>query len=160
MKEKLKKLEKHPLVKKHGEKIKFVLVGGFNTVLDFCLFGLFTNIIGIPKEVANIISTTICICVSFILNYKYVWKSKKSKRETAPGFLIVSLFSAWVVQNIAINVVTILLGENNITRLIGKAFGSICGMVSNYFGYKLVFRGRDKKNSTSHHHDEEPKQQS
>lgn len=160
MKEKLKKLEKHPLVKKHGEKIKFVLVGGFNTVLDFCIFGLLANIIGIPKELANIISTTICISVSFILNYKYVWKSPKSKRETAPGFLIVSLFSAWVVQNIAINIATIPLGENNITKLIGKAFGSICGMVSNYFGYKLVFRGRDKKASTSHHHDEEPKQQS
>ena len=97
MKEKLKKLESHPLIKKHGEKIKFVLVGGFNTVLDFCLFGLLANIIGIPKELANIISTTICIIISFLLNYKFVWKSKKSKKETAPGFVIVSLFSAWVV---------------------------------------------------------------
>ena len=66
MKEKLKKLESHPLIKKHGEKIKFVLVGGFNTVLDFCLFGLLANIIGIPKELANIISTTICIIISFL----------------------------------------------------------------------------------------------
>ena len=160
MREKLKKLKNIHVVKKHGEKIKFVMVGGFNTVLDFCIFGFFANIINTPKEVANIISTTICVTVSFILNYKYVWKSKKSKRETAPGFLVVSLFSAWAVQNIAINIVTLTLGENNITKLLGKAFGSICGMFSNYFGYKLVFRGKTQKGSTSHHHDEEPMQQS
>ena len=157
MKEKLKSLKKHPLVKKHGEKIKFVFVGGFNTLLDFCIFGLLANIIGIPKEAANIISTSICIAVSFILNYKFVWKSKKSKRETAPGFLIVSLFSAWVVQNIAINIITISFGENNITKLVGKVFGSICGMISNYFGYKFIFRGRFQKEFTSRHHDEESK---
>ena len=157
MKEKLKKLNEHQLIKKHGEKIKFVLVGGFNTILDFCIYALLANIIGLPKEIANIISTSICIAVSFILNYKFVWKSKKSKKETAPGFLIVSLFSAWVVQNIAINAVTFILGENGVTKLIGKVFGSICGMISNYFGYKLVFRGKDIK-TTSHHHDEEPKQ--
>ena len=156
MKEKLKQLESHPLIKKHGEKIKFVLVGGFNTVLDFCLFGILANILGIPKEIANIISTTICIIISFLLNYKFVWKSKKSKKETAPGFVIVSLFSAWIVQNIAINMITIPFGENDITKLIGKAFGSVCGMISNYFGYKLVFRGK----TTSHHHDEKPKQSS
>lgn len=158
MKEKLKKLQNHPVIKKHGEKIKFVLVGGFNTVLDFCIFGLLANIIGIPKEIANIISTTICITVSFILNYKYVWKSKKSKRETAPGFLVVSLFSAWVVQNLAINLVTWTFGENNITKLIGKAFGSICGMITNYFGYKFIFRGKDVKKTTSRHRDEAQKQ--
>ncbi|MBO4855150.1 GtrA family protein [Candidatus Saccharibacteria bacterium] len=159
MQEKLKKLESHPFYKKHGEKIKFVLVGGFNTVLDFCIFGLLANIIGIPKEVANIISTTICIAISFILNYKFVWKSKKSKKETAPGFVIVSLFSAWIVQNIAINMITLPFGENSVTKLIGKAFGSICGMISNYFGYKLIFRGKNKK-TTSRRRDEEPKQQS
>lgn len=159
MKEKLKNLKQHPLVKKHNEKIKFVLVGGFNTLLDFCIFGLLANIIGIPTLVANIISTTICITISFLLNYKYVWKSKKSKRETAPGFLIVSLFSAWVVQNIAINSVIFLFGESGVVKLVGKAFGSVCGMISNYLGYKLVFRGKDAK-PTSRQHGEEPKQPS
>ena len=158
MKEKLKKLKNQPLIKKHAEKIRFVLVGGFNTVLDFCIFGFLTNIAGLPKEVANIISTSICITISFVLNYKFVWKSKKNLYQTAPGFLIVSLFSAWVVQNLAINIVTWIFQENSVTKLIGKAFGSICGMISNYFGYKLVFRGKeDKEKVTSRHRDAEQK---
>lgn len=158
MKEKLKNLKQHPLVRKHNEKIKFVLVGGFNTVLDFCIFGLLANIFNIPALIANVISTTICISISFLLNYKYVWKSKKSKRETAPGFLAVSLFSAWVVQNAAINSVIFLFGDSDVMKLVGKAFGSICGMISNYFGYKIIFRGKDAK-PTSRQHDEEPKRQ-
>lgn len=159
MREKLKKLKNQPLIKKHAEKIRFVLVGGFNTVFDFCLFGLLTNLLSFPKEVANIISTSICITISFILNYKFVWKSKKNLYQTAPGFLIVSLFSAWVVQNLAINLVTWIFQENGVTKLIGKAFGSICGMITNYFGYKLVFRGKeDKTKTTLRHHDEERKQ--
>ena len=156
MKEKLKNLKRHPLVKKHDDKIRFVLVGGFNTVLDFFIFGLLANVFGLDVTIANIISTAICITISFILNYKYVWKSKKSKLETAPGFLIVSMFSAWVVQNITIHLVIIAFGDSGIVKLIGKAFGSICGMISNYFGYKLVFRGK----TTSRPRDEKPKQSS
>ena len=86
MKEKLKKLKNQPLVKKHAEKIRFVLVGGFNTVFDFCLFSLLTNLLSFPKEIANIISTSICITISFILNYKFVWKSKKEFISNGAGF--------------------------------------------------------------------------
>ena len=135
MKEKLKKLNA-----KHGEKIRFVLVGGFNTLLDFCIFGLLANIIGIDKVVANIISTAICITISFILNYKFVWKSEKSIKATAVGFLAVSLFSAWVVQSLVITGVATLLGETGLNKLIAKACGSVAGMITNYFGYKIVFK--------------------
>lgn len=159
MKEIIKNLRQHPLVKKHNDKIKFVLVGGFNTVLDFCIFGTLANIFKLPIIVSNIISTTICTAISFLLNYKYVWRTKKSKRETAPGFLAVSLFTAWVVQNIAINSVVFLFGDGAIAKLAGKAFGSACGMVSNYLGYKIVFRGKSGR-ITLRRHDEEPKQSS
>lgn len=135
MKEKLKKLNA-----KHGEKIRFVLVGGFNTLLDFCVFGLLANIIGVDKVVSNIISTTICITVSFILNYKFVWKSEKSIKTTAVGFLAVSLFSAWVVQSLVILGVTALFGETGFIKLVAKLCGCIAGMTTNYFGYKIVFK--------------------
>ena len=139
MKKLIEKISQNQFYQKYASQIKFVLTGGFNTVLDFCIYGLLANIVKIPQVPANIISTSICIAVSFILNYKFVWKSTKSKRETAPGFLIVSLFSAWVIQNIAITGVLAIIGKGNIQNLIAKAVGSICGMVSNYLGYKVVF---------------------
>ena len=123
MKEKMKKL-----TEKHGEKIRYVVVGCFNTILDFCIYGLLANIIGIPQIIASIISTTICVSISFVLNYTIV------------GFLVVSLFSAWVVQSIAIKLTLLVFGVSWFTNLAAKAFGSLCGMVTNYLGYKYVFK--------------------
>ena len=147
MKEKLKKLNA-----KHGEKIRFLVVGGFNTVLDFAIFGVLANIVGIDKVVANIISTAICVTISFILNYKFVWKSEKSIAATAVGFLVVSLFSAWVVQSLVITGVTAVIGESSFAKLFAKACGSGTGMITNYFGYKFVFKkqpAEEKKAKTS-----------
>ena len=143
MQEKLKKIKQKPVFQKHGEKIRFVLVGGFNTALDFVIYGLLANIIGLPQVVASIISTSICIAVSFYLNFTFVWKSEKSIKNTIIGFLVVSLFSAWVVQSIAIKATLFIAGnpENNgFINLVAKAVGSIAGMVTNYFGYKIVFK--------------------
>lgn len=138
MREKIAKL-----TKKHGEKIRYVVVGCFNTVLDFCLYGLLANIIGVPQILSSIISTTICVSISFVLNYKFVWRSTKSLKYTIVGFLVVSLFSAWVVQSIVINLTILALGASWFTNLVAKAFGSLCGMVTNYLGYKYVFKTKN-----------------
>ena len=47
MRETIKNLRQHPLVKKHNDKIKFVLVGGFNTVLDFFVFSVHWQIFSV-----------------------------------------------------------------------------------------------------------------
>ena len=101
---------------------------------------MLANIVGIDKVVANIISTAICVTISFVLNYKFVWKSEKSIAATAVGFLVVSLFSAWVVQSLVITGVTAVIGESSFAKLFAKACGSGTGMITNYFGYKFVFK--------------------
>ena len=54
------------LLKKHAEKIRFALVGGFNTALDFIiLFGLVA--LGLDKIPANYISTTVTMVISFFI---------------------------------------------------------------------------------------------
>ncbi|MCQ2569269.1 MAG: GtrA family protein [Candidatus Saccharibacteria bacterium] len=148
MQEKLKKLSNHELVKKHGEKIRFLLVGGFNTVLDFVIFGTLANVLGLDKVISNIISTAICIAISFVLNFKFVWKSEKSIKSTATGFLIVSLFSAWVVQSAVITVVSAALGNSAFAKLAAKACGSVTGMITNYFGYKFIFKKPEEKSTS------------
>ena len=139
------RLKRYPLIKKHWRAVKFVGVGGINTVLDFVIYGFLANIVGIPQILANIISTTICIMISFYLNYKFVWKSKKSKRETIPGFLIVSFFSAWVMQSVGIKLCLMVFGGGAIRNLLAKVCGSCLGIVSNYIGYKFVFTSEPRR---------------
>ena len=116
------------------------MVGGINFTLDFLIFSLLANVLGMFAVAANIVSTCICMVVSFILNYNFVWRSKKSKRETAPRFVAVSLFSAWVVQSVVIWVVVGTFGDSEVMNLVAKVLGVGVGAISNYLGYKLIFR--------------------
>ena len=51
------------LIKKHETKLRFGLIGGLNTLLDFGLLFAFSSILGVPKLFANILSTS----VAFVL---------------------------------------------------------------------------------------------
>lgn len=116
------------------------MVGGFNALLDLILFSLLANLLHFPPLAASMISTSICITVSFFLNYHFVWKSAKSLRHAAPRFVIVSLFSAWVVQTTIIWLITSLAGNTDLINFIAKLAGMACGTLTNYFGYRLIFR--------------------
>ena len=131
---------KFPLLTRHKEKVRFVMVGGTNTVLDFLIYGLLVNVLGIFVVMGNMISTAIVLCVSFGLNYKFVWESKKSKRETAPKFVAMSLFSAWVIQSGIIWLIVSIFGEGDVINLLAKVAGICVGMIANFCGYKYIFR--------------------
>ena len=78
MKEKIQKIRQNKLVQKHKAKIKFVLVGGTNFLLDLGIYTLLTNVLGWNQIVANIISVTISMIFSFYMNYTFVWRSQKN----------------------------------------------------------------------------------
>jgi len=135
-----RRIQEHPLYVKHKEKVRFLLVGGTNTVLDFTIYGLLANWLGLFLIAANLISTAICMTVSFVLNYHFVWESKKSKRETAPRFVVVSLFSAWVIQSGIIVAVAGIFGTSDMVNLLAKMMGICAGMICNFLGYRYIFR--------------------
>lgn len=139
MKEKIQKIRQNKLVQKHKEKIKFVLVGGTNFLLDLGIYTLLANVLGWNQIVANIISVTISMAFSFYMNYTFVWRSQKNVFETVVGFFVVSIFSNYVVQNLVILLVGSIIGEGNAQNIICKVCASGVGMITNYFGYKIVF---------------------
>jgi putative flippase GtrA len=124
----------------HQPKIRFLVVGGVNTLLDFVTFGILANTLGMFAVFANMISTFITMTISFFLNYNFVWHSKKSKRWAAPRFLAVSLFSAWVIQSGIIWIITSIFGTADATNLIAKIIGISIATIFNYLGYKLIFK--------------------
>lgn len=141
----------HPLYIKHREAVKFVLVGVTNTVVDFLLYGLLANIVGLHPVAANLISVGICMCMSFVLNMKFVWKSKKSIKQTAPRFFVVTVFTGWGVQGAVIWLVTGLLGGAlgfmgvALLNLFAKLCAGGIGMFVNFIGYRTIFRERGDK---------------
>lgn len=139
MKEKIQKIRQNKLIQKHKAKIKFVLVGGTNFLLDLGIYTLLANVLGWNQIVANIISVTISMIFSFYMNYTFVWRSQKNLFETVAGFFVVSMFSNYVVQNLVILIMSAIIGEGSIQNVVCKCCASGVGMITNYFGYKIVF---------------------
>jgi putative flippase GtrA len=126
-------------------KIRFGLVGGANTAIDFGLLFILRSL-GLPVISANIISTTAAFCFSFFDNKKYTFKSHGGnvKRELLL-FVVVTLFGLWVLQNIVMQLILLPLNTTGLpgetSLLIAKVLATFVSLVWNYVMYsRLVFK--------------------
>lgn len=132
-------------MKNSSQKVRFIAVGGVNTLIDFGL--LFTlKTLGLPAISANVISTTAAFCFSFFANKKYTFKTTGTdiKREIFL-FIVITLFGLWVLQTLVIAFVTSLLSQtglqDSIILLIAKLFATAVSLTWNYVLYsRVVFK--------------------
>ena len=137
------------LLKKHETKVRFLLVGGTNTVLDFALLFLFTNL-GLNRVVANIASTGIAFIFSFFANRKFTFKdSSKNVRRQFLVFAAVTLSGLWILQPIIILIATSFLDDvmsNNASLFVAKVIATGASLIWNYLLYsRLVFKKEEVK---------------
>lgn len=130
---------------KNSQEFKFVIIGGFNTVLDFSiLFGL--TFIGVNSIIANIFSTGISFISSFVLNKKVTFKSEnKTRKELLREmilFTIVTLFGLWGIQSVIISIVSPIfnnfIDNQSIVLFLSKCFATAFSLVWNFVLYKKV----------------------
>ncbi len=101
------------ILKKHADKLRFLIVGGTNTVLDFGILFSLTIFLNVPKEFANFISTFVAFLFSFFANKKYTFKStSQNLKKQFLLFAAVTLFGLWVIQTIIIAILRTLLTNN------------------------------------------------
>ena len=130
---------------KNSQEFKFVIIGGFNTVLDFSiLFGL--TFIGVNSIIANIFSNGISFISSFVLNKKVTFKSEnKTRKELLREmilFTIVTLFGLWGIQSVIISIVSPIfnnfIDNQSIILFLSKCFAKAFSLVWNFVLYKKV----------------------
>lgn len=131
--------------KNNAQKVRFLLVGGTNTVIDFGLLFLL-RAFGLPTIPANIISTTSAFCFSFFANKKFTFKTTDTnvKREVVL-FIVVTLFGLWVLQTIVIALVAPLLStvmpSMDMALLGAKLVATVVTLTWNYIMYsRVVFK--------------------
>lgn len=146
------------------EKVRFVMTGTFNTGFDFLMLNTLVFILGAYPLIANTISVTIGITLSYILNHKFVFRSpdKLSFRKYITFFAITG-FSSLVIQNSIIYGFQIAsemqfgagvpmlswVMETDVIRLnIAKATAVLAGMVWNFTLYKFVVFRKSKQPAT------------
>lgn len=83
--------------------MRFGLVGVINTLLDFALFNLLAGKLSWRKIPANLVSTSAAMTFSFLANWHWVFPAHGGQPvEKAVRFLVVTLASGWIVQNVVI----------------------------------------------------------
>lgn len=133
------------LLKKHAEKLRFAIVGGANTALDFIvLFGL--TFLGLDKIAANYISTSIALIFSFFANKQFTFKDKsKNSKKQFVVFLVITLIGLWAIQPVIIwGVTTMLAGvipSEAVNLFIAKLIATVASLIWNYVLYsRFVFK--------------------
>ena len=135
------------LIKKHEIKLRFGIVGGLNTVIDFGLLFAFSSILGIPRGLANIMSTSVAFMFSFFANKRYTFQSSNKEnivREILL-FTLVTLFGLWVIQGLIIHFLSPALTSfglsDNLALLSSKLIATIASLIWNYLLYsRVVFK--------------------
>ena len=87
---------------KHSS-IRFVAVGIFNTLLDFSILNFLVFAFGTNKIVANSISVSVAMLISFFLNKQIVFRdSGQSYVKKMILFIVITALGLYVIQNIVI----------------------------------------------------------
>jgi putative flippase GtrA len=131
--------------------LKFLVVGSLNTALDFGVFLTLTSSVHLAIPIANIISTSAALCLSFVLNKYFVFEADHAKTGHFIQFTLLTLFNVWLVQTLVIlgarGILTSLFDEVWHLNAIAKIIGVGVSMVLNFVSYKILFN-RNRPAST------------
>lgn len=135
-------------LQQHADKLRFALVGGINTAIDFgILFFLVST--GLDKIPSNFISTSVAFIFSFFANKTFTFKSTSgnAKREFSL-FLVVTLFGLWVLQPLVIYGVSSVAAPFNLSEaavlFAAKIIATVVSLVWNYVMYSRVVFNKKK----------------
>lgn len=132
-----------PLLRRYAQLARFALVGAFNTVLDFVLLFVLARLLHVDTYVSNVVSTGICLAISFLLNRKWTFKAGEGARGQFVRFLVVTLVGLWGLQTLVIWGMSTLVRDHlsaDLTLLVAKAVATLASLTWNYVLYsRLVF---------------------
>ncbi len=141
--------------------IRFVVVGGLNTVIDISLLLLFIKLFGWHEVFANTLSVFTAVSVSYVLNHRLVFRyGSQYSWANYMRFLLVTGLGIVVVQDVVIYIVTkhiwvidnsahiVIRGQQVSTQtvelIIAKLSAVVISMTWNFLMYKyVVFRYQD-----------------
>lgn len=110
--------------------VKFIIVGGIATIIDFVLLYILKEFVGINEIVSNTISFTISLIYNYIASIKWVFDVDNNKNQnkqfvTFVVFSIIGLFINNLILWICIN-------KFSINYLLGKVIATGIVMIFNF----------------------------
>ncbi len=93
---------RHKLPKMLVQILKFIVVGGIATVIDWAIYYIFYNIVKIDPLIANIIAFSVSVTYNYIASVKWVFEvnQDKSKKQMFMEFMIFSIIGLLLTEGI------------------------------------------------------------
>lgn len=140
--------------------LTFGVIGIINTAVDVSLF-LTLRHAGLSIILANIISTSVAVVISYFLNKRFTFRATTATRRSLPLFIAVSISGTWVLQPIVIKLVLYILGTHGLSlalsaivarpqrfyELVAKLAATPATLIWNYVFYKHVVFKAPKQSS-------------
>jgi putative flippase GtrA len=135
--------------------VRFGIVGVLNTLIDFAILNALFIGLDFSRIPANIISTTIAMSFSYLVNRSMVFGGDNNHRRQIIWFLTITLFGLYVIQTAIILLFTKVwhwptdvvadlfptINRDIVATNVAKVFATGATLLWNYFGYKhIVFR--------------------
>jgi len=131
----------------NDQRVKFLAVGGLNTINGYVLFVLFEWLFGgtlgrFGYMVSLLLSYLIAMTIAFILHRKYVFKVKGQLLADFGRFTLVNLFGFSVNAFL----LPVVIELTQVRHIYAQAVVAIIAAIASYFGHKY-FSFRRKKHS-------------
>lgn len=124
--------------------IKFVVIGGAATLLQFLFLGLFVEVFGLAPTVASASSYCCSAIFNYLANYYFTFASNSSHKQTLPKFVVtVALGMALSTTLFAIFhylLMNFLLADTillNSAYLIAQLFATLLTLIVNFLMHKF-----------------------
>lgn len=109
---------------RHWYFLMFCIIGVINTIVDVTIF-LGLREVAVPIILANIVSTSTAVVVSYFLNRRFTFRSNREVARSLPQFIIITLIGLWVLQPIIIGLGLLFLNspavDANLTAFVSTA---------------------------------------
>ena len=114
--------------------IKFGIVGGIATIIDFAVFYILHEVLGINTIISNVCSFTVSVVYNYIASIKWVFDVDENKNKKTQ-FVLFIVFSL-IGMGINTAIVYICTDLMNLYSMIGKVIATGVVMVFNFITRK------------------------
>lgn len=114
--------------------IKFGIVGGIATIIDFAVFYILHEVLGINTIISNVCSFTVSVVYNYIASIKWVFDVDENKNKKTQ-FILFIVFSL-IGMGINTAIVYICTDLMNLYSMIGKVIATGVVMVFNFITRK------------------------